>query len=106
MDRERENLEHQRQQLLQERQQFHLEQLRAAEMRQRQLAAHQLLNENKLAIPVVPNAVVVQQPVQVTANPVASMPQQVSQPSPAVNMQRPPSQNQPQELQSWHLFMY
>ena len=113
MDRERENLEHQRQQLLQERQQFHLEQLRAAEMRQRQLAAHQLLNENKLAIPVVPNAapVVVQQPVQtatiITTNTVTSMPQQqVSQPSPAINMQRPPSQNQPQELQSWHFLIY
>ena len=76
-------------------------------MRQRQLAAHQLLNENKLAIPVVPNAVVVQQPVQViAANTVASMPQQVSQPSPAINMQRPPSQNQPQELQGWHFFLF
>jgi len=51
MDRERENLEHQRQQLLQERQQFHLEQLKAAEFRQRQVAAQQLLNENKLSIP-------------------------------------------------------
>ena len=44
-------LEHQRQQLLQERQQFHLEQLKAAEFRQRQVAAQQLLNENKLSIP-------------------------------------------------------
>lgn len=50
MDRERENLEHQRQQLLQERQQFHLEQLRAAELRQRQQAAQQLMNESKLNI--------------------------------------------------------
>ncbi|KAK2704314.1 hypothetical protein QYM36_016644 [Artemia franciscana] len=36
MDREREALEHQRQQLLQERQAFHLEQLKAAEARARQ----------------------------------------------------------------------
>merc|ERR1719376_1963593 len=42
MDRERESLELQRQQLLQERQQFHLEQLRAAEFRARQHALHQL----------------------------------------------------------------
>merc|ERR1719341_2113919 len=42
MDRERESLELQRQQLLQERQQFHLEQLKAAEMRARQHALHQL----------------------------------------------------------------
>ncbi|XP_013066395.2 SWI/SNF complex subunit SMARCC2-like isoform X1 [Biomphalaria glabrata] len=42
MDRERESLECQRQQLLQERQQFHLEQIRAAEYRARQLACQQL----------------------------------------------------------------
>ena len=42
MDRERESLELQRQQLLQERQQFHLEQLKAAEMRARQHALQQL----------------------------------------------------------------
>lgn len=38
MDKERENLEYQRQQLIQERQQFHMEQLRAAEFRARQHA--------------------------------------------------------------------
>ena len=38
MDKERETLEYQRQQLIQERQQFHLEQLRAAEFRARQQA--------------------------------------------------------------------
>ncbi|XP_054161730.1 SWI/SNF complex subunit SMARCC1-like [Oppia nitens] len=38
MDRERETLEYQRQQLMQERQQFHMEQLRAAEFRARQQA--------------------------------------------------------------------
>ncbi|XP_076340439.1 SWI/SNF- related protein mor isoform X2 [Tachypleus tridentatus] len=42
MDRERETLEYQRQQLIQERQQFHMEQLRAAEFRARQ-QAHAML---------------------------------------------------------------
>jgi hypothetical protein len=50
-------LEHQRQQLLQERQQFHLEQLRVAESRQRQMAAQQLLNEGKLTMPIVASTV-------------------------------------------------
>merc|ERR1712106_790424 len=45
MDRERESLELQRQQLLQERQQFHLEQLRAAEFRARTAAQQQLNKE-------------------------------------------------------------
>lgn len=43
MDRERETLEYQRQQLIQERQQFHMEQLRAAEFRARQQAQALLL---------------------------------------------------------------
>lgn len=38
MEREREGLEYQRQQLITERQQFHLEQLKAAEFRARQQA--------------------------------------------------------------------
>merc|ERR1711936_955629 len=42
MDKEREALEYQRQQLIQERQQFHLEQLRAAEFRARTAAQAQL----------------------------------------------------------------
>merc|ERR1719278_205845 len=42
MDREREALEYQRQQLIHERQQFHLEQLRAAEFRARTAAQAQL----------------------------------------------------------------
>jgi SWI/SNF related-matrix-associated actin-dependent regulator of chromatin subfamily C len=67
MDRERENLELQRQQLLQERQQFHLEQLRAAELRQRQIASQQLITEGKLTIPQV-----VTQPVTVSSS-VSSM---------------------------------
>lgn len=48
-------MEQQRQQLLQERQQFHLEQLRAAEFRQRQFAAQQLVSEGKLTIPQINN---------------------------------------------------
>ncbi|KAL5010359.1 hypothetical protein ScPMuIL_012664 [Solemya velum] len=47
MDREREALEYQRQQLLQERQQFHMEQIRAAEYRARQIAVHQQLSEQQ-----------------------------------------------------------
>merc|ERR1711990_55971 len=42
MDKEREALEYQRQQLIQERQQFHLEQLKAAEFRARSVAQAQL----------------------------------------------------------------
>merc|ERR1719215_1015487 len=51
MDREREALEYQRQQLIQERQQFHLEQLRAAEFRTRTAAQTQLNNGDKPAVP-------------------------------------------------------
>ena len=51
MDRERESLELQRQQLLQERQQFHLEQLKAAEMRARQHALQQLAQGQQNASP-------------------------------------------------------
>ncbi|KAL3836492.1 hypothetical protein ACJMK2_021921 [Sinanodonta woodiana] len=47
MDREREQLEYQRQQLLQERQQFHMEQIRAAEYRARQIAIQQMASEQK-----------------------------------------------------------
>jgi SWI/SNF related-matrix-associated actin-dependent regulator of chromatin subfamily C len=47
MDREREALEYQRQQLIQERQQFHLEQLRAAEFRARTAAQQQLAREQQ-----------------------------------------------------------
>lgn len=50
MDREREALEYQRQQLIQERQQFHLEQLRAAEFRARTAAQQQLAKENPLVV--------------------------------------------------------
>ena len=46
MEREREGLEYQRQQLITERQQFHLEQLKAAEFRARQ-QAHQRLQADQ-----------------------------------------------------------
>ncbi|XP_075223805.1 SWI/SNF- related protein mor isoform X3 [Lycorma delicatula] len=47
MEREREGLEYQRQQLIQERQQFHLEQLKAAEFRARQQAHQRLAAEQQ-----------------------------------------------------------
>ncbi|XP_057376091.1 SWI/SNF complex subunit SMARCC2-like isoform X2 [Daphnia carinata] len=67
MDRERETLEYQRQALLQERQAFHLEQLRAAEARARQQAQVQLQQQQMQQaqmqqqqqqvqqIPIIPN---------------------------------------------------
>merc|ERR1712083_239465 len=48
MDREREALEYQKQRLIQERQQFHLEQLRAAEFRARSAAQQQLSREQPM----------------------------------------------------------
>lgn len=88
-------LEHQRQQLLQERQQFHLEQLRAAEFRQRQQAAQQLATEGKLSIPVINVQQQQQHPVQSSASSStlasssSTSSSSQSAPSPA---QRPPSQ--------------
>ncbi|XP_013147618.1 PREDICTED: SWI/SNF complex subunit SMARCC2 isoform X3 [Papilio polytes] len=49
MEREREGLEYQRQQLIQERQQFHLEQLKAAEFRARHQAHQRLQVETGVA---------------------------------------------------------
>ncbi|KAI5740617.1 hypothetical protein M8J76_005574 [Diaphorina citri] len=49
MEREREGLEYQRQQLISERQQFHLEQLKAAEFRARQNAHQRLAAEQQQA---------------------------------------------------------
>merc|ERR1719411_1592843 len=77
MDREREALEYQRQQLIQERQQFHLEQLRAAEFRARSAAQQQLTREQN-----VPSVQVVgaQPPIQsVVPAPQPSIPQQTLQ---------------------------
>merc|ERR1711992_5216 len=81
MDREREALEYQRQQLIQERQQFHLGQLRAAEFRARSAAQQQLSREQNL--PAVQGAAgqaavqtVVPTPPQTIATPAAQIPQQ------------------------------
>merc|ERR1712106_102089 len=52
MDKEREALGYQRQQLIQERQQFHLEQLRAAEFRARTAAQQQLNKESGVGVGV------------------------------------------------------
>merc|ERR1711992_211764 len=52
MDKEREALEYQRQQLIQERQQFHLEQLKAAEFRARSVAQQQLNKEAGVTVAV------------------------------------------------------
>ncbi|ELU01612.1 hypothetical protein CAPTEDRAFT_182223 [Capitella teleta] len=54
MDREREALEYQRQELLRERQQFHMEQLKAAEFRARQVAAQQMTDGQKTSSPQMP----------------------------------------------------
>ncbi|KAK4336860.1 hypothetical protein RND71_044016 [Anisodus tanguticus] len=55
MDKERETLEYQRQQLIQERQQFHMEQLRAAEFRAKQQAHVQFYQNNN--VPPPPNSI-------------------------------------------------
>lgn len=88
MEREREGLEYQRQQLITERQQFHLEQLKAAEFRARQQAHQRLQAEQGGQIPS-------QQP-----------PPQQGQPPP---QQQPPQQQPPQPQQQaqqqgglWH----
>jgi len=62
MDKEREALEYQRQQLIQERQQFHLEQLRAAEFRARSAAQQQLNKESGVGVGVQQPASPGQQP--------------------------------------------
>ncbi|BFZ22701.1 hypothetical protein BsWGS_25740 [Bradybaena similaris] len=51
MDKEGESLEYQRQQLLQERQQFHMEQIRAAEYRARQFANQQMTDSKTASAP-------------------------------------------------------
>lgn len=58
MEREREGLEYQRQQLIQERQQFHLEQLKAAEFRARNHAIQRLQAESGGVVPGVPSVAV------------------------------------------------
>lgn len=75
MDRERESLEMQRQQLLQERQQFHLEQLKAAEMRARHNALHQLAQGSTTTVPSTTPSVGSQN----TATPTSGSPVAVAQ---------------------------
>lgn len=70
MDREREALEYQRQQLIQERQQFHLEQLRAAEFRARTAAQQQLTKQEGGS---VSSLVVASQPSTLPPAPTASL---------------------------------
>lgn len=85
MEREREGLEYQRQQLITERQQFHLEQLKAAEFRARQ-QAHQRLQAEQGNQPL-------QQPPQGQPAP------QPGQPMPGQSIPQPGAQPQPGQ---WH----
>merc|ERR1712079_427384 len=85
MDREREALEYQRQQLIQERQQFHLEQLRNAEFRARSAAQQQLSKEQ-----LPPGAAAPPQQQQMMGAPAPAGASQIQMaPSPA---QQPPPQ--------------
>ena len=91
-------MEHQRQQLIKERQQFQLEQLKTVELRQRQLSAQNLLAEGKLVIPtvIVNQVVAAPQPptvVQLQAPPQAKTPQPMASAAPTP----PPQQSQPQQ---------
>ncbi|XP_054262815.1 SWI/SNF complex subunit SMARCC2 isoform X2 [Macrosteles quadrilineatus] len=74
MEKEREGLEYQRQQLIQERQQFHLEQLKAAEFRARQqahqrLAAEQQQTPSTTPTPPSPQAVPTPHPAATSPSP-------------------------------------
>lgn len=88
MEREREGLEYQRQQLITERQQFHLEQLKAAEFRARQQSQQRLQMEQEQQASSVPPASPQTQPQQpgVTGShqppPHMLPPHQQQQPSP------------------------
>merc|ERR1712223_1626652 len=85
MDREREALEYQRQQLIHERQQFHLEQLRNAEFRARSAAQQQLSKEQ-----LPPGAAAPPQQQQMMGAPAPAGASQIQMaPSPA---QQPPPQ--------------
>ncbi|XP_073999997.1 SWI/SNF- related protein mor isoform X2 [Rhodnius prolixus] len=91
MEKEREGLEYQRQQLIAERQQFHLEQLKAAEFRARQEAHRRLAAEQATAIPPAsPQQQQQQQPQQTL--PTQQQPSQQPQPQ---QQQIPPSQLPP-----------
>ncbi|KAK7586055.1 hypothetical protein V9T40_003931 [Parthenolecanium corni] len=83
MEKEREGLEYQRQQLITERQQFHLEQLKAAEFRARQQAQQRLANE--------------QQQQQQQQQQQAQQPSQQQQSQPPQPQQQQPLPPQPQQ---------
>ncbi|XP_017765082.1 PREDICTED: SWI/SNF complex subunit SMARCC2 isoform X2 [Eufriesea mexicana] len=87
MEREREGLEYQRQQLITERQQFHLEQLKAAEFRARQQAHQRLAQEQQQQ----------QQNQHPAWQPTAQQQQQQQPPSPQAPTQQPPSHTPPQQ---------
>ncbi|KAG7493591.1 SWI/SNF complex subunit SMARCC2 isoform X2 [Solea senegalensis] len=113
MDREREALEYQRQQLLADRQSFHMEQLKYAEMRARQQHFQQIHNQqhsqtggahsNQASSAVPPQSLAANQqapstpapqPAASPAPPAATAPPPESQPPQAANTSppRPPSQ--------------
>ncbi|EDV94949.1 SWI/SNF complex subunit SMARCC1 isoform X2 [Drosophila grimshawi] len=113
MEREREGLEYQRQQLITERQQFHLEQLKAAEFRARQQAHHRLQQElqqqgQQAAGAPAPGAMILppqqqqaaQQQQQQSLPPPPPHHHQQQQPPPPQQQQALPQQlqNQPQSL--------
>ncbi|XP_030052627.1 SWI/SNF complex subunit SMARCC2 isoform X4 [Microcaecilia unicolor] len=95
MDREREALEYQRQQLLADRQAFHMEQLKYAEMRARQQHFQQMQQQQPVphAMPPTTHAIVASQPPG-TATCISSAGQTTSEPAgqplTAVNQQPPP----------------
>lgn len=91
MEREREGLEYQRQQLITERQQFHLEQLKAAEFRARQQAHQRLAQEQQQQQ---------QQQQQQNQHPpwqATAQQQQQQPPSPQAPVQQPPAHTPPQQ---------
>lgn len=109
MEREREGLEYQRQQLITERQQFHLEQLKAAEFRARQQAHQRLQAEQGGQMgqgqPMVPPGQQAGQPTgaPVVANPTGApqtwhpgQPQQQPFAAPGTHGHLPPDAGAPQ----------
>ncbi|WAR04965.1 SMRC2-like protein [Mya arenaria] len=89
MDREREALEYQRQQLLQERQQFHMEQVRAAEYRARQVAMQQMSSPGSGATATAINPASLGQPYPTSASPMTPMGPSAQQGSPAPPTSQP-----------------
>ncbi|XP_046624389.1 SWI/SNF complex subunit SMARCC2 isoform X1 [Neodiprion virginianus] len=90
MEREREGLEYQRQQLITERQQFHLEQLKAAEFRARQQAHQRLAQEQQQQQQS-------QHPPWQASNTQQQQQQQQQPPSPQPQVAQPPPHTPPQQ---------